>query len=68
MGIIIQSVISALFLSQNMSAEERSLCVIEFLGQKSDWKHWSVKLMAHGNQRGYKKLLVGEGKTVGVGI
>ena len=22
--------------------------------------------MAHGNRRGYKKLLVGEGKTIGV--
>ena len=39
---------------------------IEFSGRKSDLKSWSVKLLAHGNQRGYKKLLVGEGKTVDV--
>ena len=49
-----------------MSAEERSLCVIEFSGKMSDWKSWSVKFLAHGSLRGYKKLLVGEGKTVGV--
>jgi len=40
--------------------------VIEFSGKKSDWKSWSVKFLARGNRRGYKKLLVGEGKTVGV--
>ena len=49
-----------------MSAEERSLRVIEFSGKKNDWKSWSGKFLAHGCQRGYKMLLVGEGKTVGV--
>ena len=68
MGFIIQSVISALFLSQNMSTEERSLHVTEFSGKKRDWKSWSVKFLAHGNWRGYQKLFVGEGKTVGVDI
>ena len=49
-----------------MGDEERSFCIIEFLGKKSDWKSWSVKFLAHGNRSGYKKLLVGEGKTVSV--
>ncbi len=49
-----------------MSAEERSLLVIEFSGKKSDWKSWSVDFMASGNRRGYKNLLVGQCKTVGV--
>ncbi len=40
--------------------------MIEFSGKKSNWKSWSVKFFAHGNRRGYKKLLVGDGKTVGV--
>ena len=49
-----------------MSAKEKSLQVIEFSGKKSDWKSWSVKFLACGDRRGYKKLLIGEGKTVGV--
>ncbi len=49
-----------------MSAKEKSLQVIEFSGKKSDWKCWSVDFLASGNRRGYKKRLVGEGKTVGV--
>ncbi len=52
-----------------MSAEEKSDWVIEFSGKEEwleDWKKWSVKFLAGGNRRGYKKLLVGEGKTVGV--
>ena len=40
--------------------------MIEFSGKKSDWKSWSGKFLARENRRGYKKLLVGEGKTVGV--
>ena len=47
-----------------MTAEVRNLHVIEFPGNESDWKSWSVKFLTHGNQRGYKKLLVGEGKTI----
>ncbi len=39
---------------------------MEFSGKNSDWKSWSVKFLARGNRRGYKKLLIGEGKTVGV--
>ncbi len=40
--------------------------MIEFSGKRSEWKSWSVKFLAHGNRREYKKLLVAEGKTVGV--
>ncbi len=40
--------------------------MIEFSGKKSYWKSWSVKFLACRNRRGYNKLLVGEGKTVGV--
>ncbi len=40
--------------------------MIEFSGMKIDWTSCSFKFLAHGNRRGYKKLLVGEGKTVGV--
>ncbi len=40
--------------------------MIEFSGRKSYWKSWSVKFYANGNLRGYKKLLVDEGKTVSV--
>ena len=50
----------------HMSAEEKSLQVIEFSAKMSDLKSWSAKLLACGNRRGYKKLLVGEGKTIGV--
>ncbi len=49
-----------------MSAKERSLPVIEFSGKECDWKSWSVKFLACGNRRGNKKLLVGEGNTVGI--
>ncbi len=45
---------------------KRGLCTIEFKGKKSYWKSWSVKFLAHGNRRSYKKLLVSKGKTVGV--
>ncbi len=48
-----------------MSAEERSLQVIEFSGKKNDWKIWCVVLLVQKNRRFYKKLLVGEGKTIG---
>ncbi len=40
--------------------------MIEFSGKESDWKSWSIKSLACENRRGYKKLLVGGGKTVGV--
>ena len=47
-----------------MSTNEKCLHVIEFMDNKSDWKSWSVKLLVHRNRRCYKKLLVGESKTV----
>ncbi len=40
--------------------------MIEFSSKKSDWKNRTVKFLTCGNRRGYKKLLVGEGKTLGV--
>ncbi len=40
--------------------------MIEFSGKKNDWKSWSVEFLDCGTRRGYKKLLVGEGKRVGV--
>ncbi len=40
--------------------------MVAFSGKKSEWKSWSDKFLTCGNRRGYKKLLVGEGKTVGV--
>ncbi len=49
-----------------MSAEERNLQVIEFSCKMSDWESWSFKFLAHGNKRGSKKSLVGEGKTISV--
>ncbi len=49
-----------------MSSEERRLGIIQLSVKKSDWKSWSVMFLAHRSQRGYKKLFVGEGKTVGV--
>ncbi len=38
--------------------------MIEFSGNKSVWKSWTVQSFAHGNCRDYKNLLVGEGKTI----
>ena len=49
-----------------MSAKESSFHGIELLGKKSDGKSSSVKFLAHEDWRGYKKLLICEGKTVGV--
>ncbi len=40
--------------------------MIDFSVKKSGWKSWSFKFLAHRNRTSYKKLLVGEGKTVGV--
>ncbi len=49
-----------------MSAEERSLHDNEFSGKKSDLKNWSKRFLVYGNWRCYKRLLVGEGKSIGV--
>ncbi len=49
-----------------MSSEERSLHIFKYSCKKIHCNSWCVKFLAHGNWRGYKKLLVGEGKTFGV--
>ena len=49
-----------------MFNEEKSICIIEFLGKKTDWDSWSEKFLLHGKQKGYKKLLVSTGTTPGV--
>ena len=48
-----------------MSNEEKSICIIEFLGKKTDCS-WSEKFLFHGKWRGYKKLLVITHTTPGV--
>ncbi len=59
LGIIIESVSSILFLSQHECWEANIFCVLEFL-------ELVCEILIHENHRGYKELLVGEGKTIGV--
>ena len=49
-----------------MSNKEKSICIIEFLGKKTDGESWSKKFPLHGKQKGYKKLLVISGSTSGM--
>ena len=49
-----------------MSDEKQSIHIIEFLGKKTDWESWSKKLLLHGKQKGYKKLLVNSRSMSGV--
>ena len=49
-----------------MSNKEKSICIIEFSGKKTDWDSWSKKFLSHGKWKGYKKLLVSIGTTPGV--
>ena len=49
-----------------MSTEEKSICIIEFSGKKTDSDSWSEKFLLHGKQKGYKKLLVSASTTTGV--
>ena len=49
-----------------MSNEEKSICIIEFSGKKTDWDSWSKKFLLHGKQKGYKKLLVSTGSMPGM--
>ena len=57
---IFQGKFSSLFF-ENMSNEEKSICIMVFLGKKADWKSWSKKFLLHGKQKGYKKLLISSG-------
>ena len=49
-----------------MSKKEKSICTIEFLGKKADWKSWSEKFLSCGKQKGYMMLLVISGSTSGM--
>ena len=53
-------------LDERMSTKGKSIHIIEFLGNKSDWESWSEKLLLCGIQKDYRKLPVGKGSTVGV--
>ena len=46
-----------------MSNKEKNINIIDFLGKKTDWDSWSKKFLLHGQQKGYKKLLVISGST-----
>ena len=49
-----------------MSNEERSICIIEFLGKTADWESWYKKVLLHGQHKGEKKLLVSSGSMSGI--
>ena len=49
-----------------MTTEGKNIHIIEFLGKKRDWKSWLEKHLSQGKWKGYKKLWVGNGFTVGV--
>ena len=49
-----------------MSNKEKSICIIEFPGKKTDWDSWSEKFLLCGKQKGYKKLLGSTSTTPGV--
>ena len=49
-----------------MSNKEKSICIIEFLGKKTDWDSWSRKFLSHGKQKGYKKLMISIGSMPGM--
>ena len=40
--------------------EEKSIRIIEFTGEKSDWRIWSRKFLARANRKGYKDVIVGK--------
>ena len=44
-----------------MLTKEKCICIIEFLGKKTDQESWSEKFLSCGEQKGYKKLLVNSG-------
>ena len=39
---------------------QKIIRVIEFSGQKGDWRYWSRKFLAKGNLLGWKKLVIGD--------
>ena len=46
-----------------MSAEEKSIRIIEFSGKQSDWDNRSEKFLVQAKRKGYKKLLLGTEKV-----
>ena len=51
---------------EKMSNKEKSIHIVELLDNKADWENSSKKLLLHGNNKRYKKLLVSSGSTSGV--
>ena len=45
-----------------MTSELKTIRVLEFDGNASNWDGWSEKFMTRGKRKGYKKLLQGKEK------
>ena len=39
-------------------SEEKSIRIIEFSGNQSDWNGWSEKFLTKAEMKGYRKLLL----------
>ena len=50
-----------LIIFEKISTEEKSIHIIQFLGEKADWESWSKKFLSCGKHERYKKILISSG-------